>query len=82
MSEVEREVAGLRVVIDGDLCIGSQSCITIAPELFELDSRQAVRFVEGGAEDVETDRARVLESCQVCPTSALAAYDGEKRLVP
>jgi len=78
MSEdfVERRLSGVTVRIDRRTCIGSGSCVTVAPEVFELDSQMVTSFCPG-APDVE--RERLLEACEVCPVDALAAFDDEGR---
>lgn len=68
----ERPIAGLTVRIDRRTCIGSGSCVTIAPEVFELDSTLVVSFVPGAP---EIPRERLLEACAVCPVDALDALD-------
>lgn len=77
---LEEELGGLVVRIERELCIGSGNCVNLAPEVFELDDRQIVTFVET-PEDI--DRDRLLEACQVCPVDALIAADEDgEQLVP
>lgn len=68
----ERRLSGLTVRIDRRTCIGSGSCVTIAPEVFELDSQMTVTFREDAE---EIPRERLVEACSVCPVDALAALD-------
>jgi ferredoxin len=75
---VERRLSGLTIRIDRRTCIGSGSCVTVAPEVFELDSTMVVSFC-ADAPDVE--RERLIEACGVCPVDALSAFDGEGKSV-
>ena len=68
----ERKIGGLTVRIDRRTCIGSGSCVTVAPEIFELDSEMIVSFCAG---EPEIERARLIEACEVCPVDALSAFD-------
>jgi ferredoxin len=68
----ERRAGGLTVRIDRRTCIGSGSCVTVAPEIFELDSEMVVSFCAG---EPEIERVRLIEACEVCPVDALAAFD-------
>jgi ferredoxin len=68
----ERRLAGLTVRIDRRTCIGSGSCVTVAPEVFEIDSQMTVTFRDDAA---SIERARLIEACEVCPVDALAAFD-------
>lgn len=75
----ERRLSGLTIRIDRRTCIGSGSCVTVAPEVFELDSQMTVTF---RADAAEIERERLIEACEVCPVDALAAFgeDGESLL--
>lgn len=76
----EEELCGLLVRIERELCIGSGNCVNLAPEVFELDDRQIVTFVDT-LESVE--RERLIEACQVCPVDALVvSNDDGEQLVP
>lgn len=76
----ERMLSGLTIRIERDLCVATQNCIRVAPEVFELGTDQIVTFREDAA-DIEPDR--LVEACAVCPTGALFAFAASgKRLVP
>lgn len=68
----ERRLSGLTIRIDRRTCIGSGSCVTIAPDVLELDSQMTVTFRDDAG---EIDRERLVEACSVCPVDALAALD-------
>jgi ferredoxin len=77
---VEQRVGSLTVRIDREACIATQSCIRIAPEVFDLDDTAIVAFRDG-AEGLE--RARLLDACARCPVDALAVFDEHgAQLVP
>lgn len=76
----ERTLSGLTIRIERGLCIATQNCIRVAPEVFELGSDQIVTFRED-AEAIAPDR--LVEACAVCPTGTLLAFDGDgRRLAP
>jgi len=68
MSTLEKRIAGLTVRIDRDGCIGTGACVKAAPEVFVLDDRQIVTFVEG---EPEIEPERVEDACGACPVFAL-----------
>ena len=76
----ERKIGGITVRIQRTGCISTGACVKAAPEVFRLDSRQVVTFVEPA---VEIDEDRLVDACQFCPVGALGAVadDGE-RLAP
>lgn len=80
MSEFdERVVAGLRVRIDRNLCVGFGDCIKEAPEGFKLDGDGVAVFVE--PDTVERDR--LLRACDACPVDAITVWDAAgTQLVP
>ena len=76
---MEREINGLTVEIDRSLCIGSGSCTGLAPEIFEIDEQNLVRFRD---ETPDIDTERLKEACAVCPVDALRVRDGKEQVVP
>jgi ferredoxin len=76
----ERTIAGLRVQIDRDLCVGFGDCVTEASEAFHLDEENIAVF--GSAPD-SVERDQLLRACEVCPVDALTVWDtGGKQIVP
>jgi len=78
MNEVpERRIGEVTVRLHRAGCISTGACVKAAPEVFHLDSRQLVTFVEPVA---EVDESRLIDACQFCPVGALEAIDehGEK----
>lgn len=72
----ERRFGELTVRIDRETCIASENCISLAPDVFELDDDRIVDFV--GDRATAIDRDRLIEACEVCPVDALLviAEDG------
>ena len=76
----ERQVSGHTIRIDRTLCIGSGSCVAVAPEVFVLGDDQIVTFTDE-PEDIEPDR--MVEACAVCPVDALIATGPKgEQLIP
>lgn len=70
----ERTVAGVRVRILRDSCIGTGACVKEAPEVFELDDRQVATFTAGaGSAPIESDRLE--DAVRSCPVFALEIED-------
>jgi len=67
----ERQVGGLRVRIDRNLCVGFGDCIEGAPEAFVLDDEGLAVFK--APETVA--RARLLAACDACPVDAITVWD-------
>ncbi len=76
-AERERDVHGLRVEIDRDLCVGFGDCVDVAPEAFELDDEEIAVFT--APED--TSREELLRACRACPVDAITARDEEGNVV-
>lgn len=68
----EKTISDMRVCINRDACIGTGSCIHIAPEVFELDDQQKVGFI---SQPPDIDRGRLIEACESCPVDALDIFD-------
>lgn len=68
----ERTVGGLTVRIDRRLCVGFGDCIEMAPEAFAFDDDGIAVFLPTID---NTDRARLLRACDVCPVDAISVLD-------
>ena len=76
----ERAISGLTIRIDRSMCIGSDSCTKLAPEIFELGEDTIVTFL-APAPDIE--QGRLLEACSICPVDALIVIDKDgQQIVP
>ncbi len=81
MNDVEeRTLSGLTIRIERGLCAGTENCVKVAPEVFELGDDQIVTFC---ADACDIERERLVEACAVCPTGALFAFGASgKQLAP
>ncbi|MBO77604.1 MAG: ferredoxin [Gemmatimonadetes bacterium] len=68
----ERQVAGLVVKIDRLICVGFETCVEVAPELFQMDEEGIAIFT---SDTNEVDKETVLEACKECPVDALVVLD-------
>ncbi|MBI2484621.1 ferredoxin [Candidatus Uhrbacteria bacterium] len=81
----------IRVVVDRDLCIGAASCVTIAPETFQLNDENLAVVLDHGTEPGgrtfertlevnEEEYENILLGAQSCPTLAISIFkeDGTK----
>jgi ferredoxin len=75
----ERQVHGLRVVIDREQCVGFGDCVEAAPDCFKLDADTIAVFVRPEA----VAREQLLRACDACPVDAITVWDETGRqLVP
>ena len=76
----ERDISGRRVRIDRTLCIGSDNCTNIAPEIFVIREDNIVDFQE---ETPDIDAGRLEEAAALCPVDALIVEDENgEQIVP
>ena len=68
----EHQVAGLTVKIDRLICVGFETCVEVAPDLFEMDEEGIAIFT---SDTSEVDKETVLEACKECPVDALVVLD-------
>jgi ferredoxin len=75
----ERQVGGLKIRIDRELCVGFGDCVEAAPEAFRLDDEGLAVF----SQPEQVERVRLLAACEVCPVDALTVWDeAGEQLVP
>ena len=78
----------LRIVVDPDLCIGAASCVTIAPETFQLNDENKAEVLDHGIapdaptyertiEISENEKENIILAAQSCPTLAIFIFDDE-----
>lgn len=58
----------MRAYVDQDTCIGCGLCVTICPEVFQLN---ADGKAEAMADTTDDNRDSVLEAIDSCPVSAI-----------
>lgn len=60
------------VKIDRLICVGFESCVEVAPDLFQMDEEGIAIFTSNTN---EVDKETVLEACKECPVDALVVLD-------
>ena len=74
---ITRRVHDLTVTIDRLLCVGFGDCVEEAPAAFEFDDEGIAILTR----PEETDRARLLKACEVCPVDAITVTDETGRQI-
>lgn len=77
-NRVERQVDGLRVVIDRDLCVGFADCVAEAPDAFDIDDEGIAVLTEPH----RAGRVRLLDACAACPVDAITVYEDGVAIIP
>jgi len=76
----------ITVKVDPDLCIGAASCVTIAPETFQMNAENKAWVLDHGEEPngstyerelevTEEEKDNIIMAAQSCPTLAIFIYD-------
>jgi ferredoxin len=76
----------IRVQVDPDLCIGAASCVTIAPETFQLNEENKALVFDHGQEPeghtyerwlevTDDEKENIILGAQSCPTLAIFIFD-------
>lgn len=60
-----------KIVVDRELCIGAAPCVTVAPNVFQLDDENKAVVVDASGADDDT----ILLAAQSCPVQAISLYD-------
>ena len=60
------------VKIDRLICVGFETCVEVAPDLFQMDEEGIAIFTSNTN---EVDKEIVLEACKECPVDALVVLD-------
>jgi|TARA_B100000678_G_scaffold81595_1_gene67871 ferredoxin len=60
------------VKIDRLICVGFETCVEVAPDLFQMDEEGIAIFT---SDTNEVDKEIVLEACKECPVDALVVLD-------
>ncbi len=58
----------MRVRVDEDACVGDGSCVSICPEIFEMDGEVAKIKMDEVPEEL---KASCKEAADVCPVEAI-----------
>lgn len=81
VSEGVRKTKGKirKIVIDRQTCIGAQSCVVVAPGVFQMDDQNLAYVVDPDSTDEET----IMLAAQSCPVLAIKLFDEEgKQIFP
>lgn len=76
----------LRIIVDPDLCIGAASCVTIAPDTFQLNTENKAEVLDHGTapdgptyerivDVTEDEKETIILGAQSCPTLAITIFD-------
>jgi ferredoxin len=63
----------VRITIDREVCIGSGSCVRLAPGVFELDHEEIAVVVDAEAAGLDDIR----EAEESCPTGAILVVEDD-----
>jgi ferredoxin len=63
-----KETPRVQVTVDHTRCVGSASCVSLAPGVFALDKSRLSIVTDPGGEPL----ARVLGAADQCPTQAIS----------
>lgn len=68
-----------RIVVDRVKCIGANSCVAVAPDVFQLDDENLAYVTNPDSTDEDTIRL----AAESCPVLAVLLFDAEaKQLFP
>ncbi|HKM08119.1 MAG TPA: ferredoxin [Sphaerochaeta sp.] len=63
----------MKATVDRDECIGCELCVTLSPEVFEMDDTQIAKVI---ADPVPSDAEDTAKDAQEnCPTGAISIED-------
>jgi ferredoxin len=60
------------VIIDGEECVGCETCVELCPDVFEFDEDAEKAYVK---DDHEGDEACIQEAIDSCPTECITWED-------
>jgi len=68
-----------RIAVDRAMCIGADSCVAVAPGVFQLDDEKLAYVVDPDSTDEDT----ILMAAQSCPVLAILLFDENgKKIFP
>ncbi len=62
-----------RIVVDRQACIGAQSCVVVAPGVFQMDDNNLAYVTDPDS----TDEKTIMMGAEICPVLAIHLYDEE-----
>jgi ferredoxin len=69
---------GLEVRVDREECIGAQSCVRWAPQVFQIDDEGLAEVMADGVDAVPLDE--ILRAAGDCPTKAVIVIQDGVRI--
>lgn len=66
-----------RIVVDRLKCIGANSCVAVAPGVFQLDEENLAYVIDPDSTDEDT----IMLSAQSCPVLAVLLYDKNGKML-
>ncbi|MBI5466912.1 MAG: ferredoxin [Candidatus Kerfeldbacteria bacterium] len=64
-----------KIEVDRELCIGAATCVSLLPEVFQLDAEnKAIATPRPGVTDEQ-----LLDAAKACPVAAIFLYDAAGR---
>ena len=66
-----------KIVVDRDVCIGAAPCVTIAPNVFQLDEKNIAVVVDPKGSSDE----QIFLAAQACPVQAILIFDEDGKQV-
>ena len=73
-----KEINGLKITVDPDICIGAGSCELLAPEVFGIDDKNKV-FIK---DNFDTDEETIKQAAMSCPVLAIMLEKNGKKIWP
>lgn len=75
MSEMKNDsmTCKMKVMIDGELCVGVGNCVAIAPAVFKLDDENKAAVLAHRSVDEEI----LMEAAESCPVNAIIVEDDD-----
>lgn len=78
IDEADKKFGNIRrIVVDRVKCIGANSCVEVAPGVFQLDKDNLAYIVDPNSTDDDT----ILMSAQSCPVLAIILYDENGKII-
>ncbi len=67
-----------KIEVNRDSCAGVGACVSIAPQIFQLDDEGKAVVDESNKVNKET----LLSAAKSCPHNAISLYDEEGKVIP
>lgn len=67
----------MHVEVKRDICIGAATCVSVAPNTFELDEEMKSIVKKELGDDAEA----IMQAAKVCPTLAIYIYDDNNKQI-